>query len=158
MSIDILILFIDNPNLKPYNNTSKFIVEVNYLIENKIEDIQDRIKYLRENILNIKQIKMSLALGLKQGSLSDIERKKTKTVTDRVINDICREYSINENWLRYGNGDIYINDDSISLDDYARKQELNDLEIDIIKAYISLDHETRTKVLDKFKTVFNKHI
>lgn len=127
------------------------------MIENKLDNIQDRIKYLREHILNIKQSNMSVALGLKQGSLSDIERKKTKTVTDRVINDICRVYSINENWLRYGSGEIYIDEDSITLDDYARKHDLSSLELDIIKAYISLDSETRTKVLNKFKTVFNKH-
>lgn len=86
-------------------------------------DIHERIKYLREKVLKLKQSEMSLKIGLKQGSLSDIERKKTKTVTDRIIKDISREFNISENWLRTGKGEMFITSDTFSLDEQAKKEQ-----------------------------------
>jgi len=125
--------------------------------EINLTDIRDRIRYLREEILKIKQSDMSLRLGLKQGSLSDIERKKTKTVTDRVINDICREYSVNEAWLRYGQGEIFVQPETFSLDEYAKSKNLTPLELDIIKGYIELDSNIRQSLMSHFKAIFDKH-
>lgn len=121
-------------------------------------DISDRIKYLREDILKIKQADMSLKIGLKQGSFSDIERKKTKTVTDRVINDISRIYGVNTNWLKDGSGDIFIDKTTFDLDDYTKLQQLTPLEYDIIKGYLELDVEVRHKLMEHFKGVFLRHV
>lgn len=30
-----------------------------------------------------------------------------RNITDRIINDICREFNVSEDWLRYGKGDMY---------------------------------------------------
>lgn len=125
--------------------------------EINLTDIRDRIRYLREDVLKVKQGDMSLRLGLKQGSLSDIERKKTKKVTDRVINDICREYSVNENWLRYGQGEIFVQPDTFSLDEYAKSKKLTPLELDIIKGYIDLDSNVRQSLISHFKAIFDRH-
>lgn len=124
--------------------------------ENRLNDIPDRIKYLRR-VLNIKQQEMALKLNLQSGSLSDIERKKTKTVTYRVINDICREYSVNEEWLRYGQGEIFVRPDTFSLDEYAKKNNLTDLELDIIKGYMELDSNLRQSLMSHFKSIFDNH-
>lgn len=116
------------------------------MMENNLTDIRDRIKYLRENVLGIRQNEMSLKLGLKQGSLSDIERKKTKTVTDRVIADICREFSVNEEWLRYGRGNILIENDSTILSALSTKYNLNSLDEKIIESYLNLTSEQRKAI------------
>lgn len=126
-------------------------------MRNNLVDIADRIRYLREELLGIKQNEMSLRLNLKQGSLSDIERKKTKNVTDRVINDICREFSVNEEWLRHGTGEIFVQSEIFSLDEYAQKNKITPLELDIIKGYIELDSNTRHNLLNHFKAIFDKH-
>ena len=121
----------------------------------KCNSIHDRIKYLR-TILNIRQNEMALRLKIKQGSLSDIERKRIKTVTDRVINDVCREFSVNEIWLRTGEGEIFIEPSTFSLDEYAAIKNLTDLEIKIIKNYMDLSPNTREEILSKFKKLFEK--
>ena len=28
-----------------------------------------------------------------------------RNITDRIVNDVCREFNVNENWLRTGNGE-----------------------------------------------------
>lgn len=117
-------------------------------------DIHERIKYLREKVLKLKQSEMSLKIGLKQGSLSDIERRKTKTVTDRIIKDISREFNISENWLRTGKGEMFITSDTFSLDEQAKKNNLTDLEIAIMRSYINLDREIREKLMDELEMIF----
>ncbi|WP_225340935.1 helix-turn-helix domain-containing protein [Lysinibacillus capsici] len=117
-------------------------------------DIHERIKYLREKVLKLKQSEMSLKIGLKQGSLSDIERKKTKTVTDRIIKDISREFNISENWLRTGKGEMFITSETFSLDEQAKKNKLTDLEIAIMRSYMNLDREIREKLMDELEAIF----
>lgn len=117
-------------------------------------DIHERIKYLREKVLKLKQSEMSLKIGLKQGSLSDIERRKTKTVTDRIIKDISREFNISENWLRTGKGEMFNTSDTFSLDEQAKKNNLTDLEIAIMRSYMNLDREIREKLMDELEMIF----
>lgn len=124
------------------------------MILNRNLDIHERIKYLREKVLKLKQSEMSLKIGLKQGSLSDIERKKTKTVTDRIIKDISREFNISENWLRTGKGEMFITSETFSLDEQAKKNNLTDLEIAIIRSYMNLDREIREKLMDELEAIF----
>ncbi|MEY2373427.1 helix-turn-helix domain-containing protein [Lysinibacillus capsici] len=117
-------------------------------------EIHERIKYLREKVLKLKQSEMSLKIGLKQGSLSDIERKKTKTVTDRIIKDISREFNISESWLRTGKGEMFITSETFSLDEQAKKNKLTDLEIAIMRSYMNLDREIREKLMDELEAIF----
>ena len=121
--------------------------------KNNFNDIRDRIRYLREEILEIKQNEMSVRLGLKQGSLSDIERKKTKNVTDRVINDICREFSVNEDWLRYGTEPILIENDSTILDELASEYKLDSRDMKFFKTYLNLTPDQR-EALKEFSISF----
>lgn len=95
-----------------------------------------RIKKLRKS-LNLNQTEMGIRIGLTTGGISDIERGKTKIVTDRVIRDICREFNVNEEWLRTGEGEMFLQ--------LSRKDEL------ILWASTALGDETeefRTRFVD----------
>lgn len=65
-----------------------------------------RIKKIR-NILNLSQKDFAEKLGLKQNAISYMEKKGT-TVTEQNIKLICSQFNVNENWLRTGNGEIFI--------------------------------------------------
>ena len=62
--------------------------------------------------------KIRKALDLTQQKFADQLRVKRKTiglwecginaVTDQVINSICREFNVNETWLRTGEGEMFI--------------------------------------------------
>ncbi|SHG89581.1 helix-turn-helix domain-containing protein [Tepidibacter thalassicus] len=111
-------------------------------------DIHERIKYLRERVLNINQSEMSAKLGIRQGSLSDIERKRTKKVTDRIIKDICREFSVNEEWLRFGKGEMFIENDSTIISKLSTEYNLDSLDKKIIESYLKLGEEQRKVIKD----------
>lgn len=65
--------------------------------------IGERIKYLRSK-LNLSQEDFGKQINLTKFAISNYENGRTG-IPDRVIADICREYSVNELWLRTGQGD-----------------------------------------------------
>lgn len=65
--------------------------------------IGDRLNYLRENSLGISQEELGNRIGVSRFSISNYESGK-RNLTDRVISDICREFGVNEVWLRTGEG------------------------------------------------------
>lgn len=70
------------------------------------ERINERIKTIRED-RKLSQSEFADMLDLKRNSISLIELGK-RNPSDRTINDICREFSVNEHWLRTGEGEPYI--------------------------------------------------
>lgn len=69
--------------------------------------MNDRVRLLRKNTLKISQDEFARQIGISRSNLGNIETGAVK-LTDRVISDICREYNVNEIWLRTGEGDIFI--------------------------------------------------
>lgn len=68
--------------------------------------MNERIKTIRED-RNLSQSEFADMLDLKRNSISLIELGK-RNPSDRTINDICKEFSVNEHWLRTGEGEPYI--------------------------------------------------
>lgn len=66
----------------------------------------ERVKTIRKG-LNLTLEKFGSKVGLKKNSLSQIENG-VNSLTDQVALAICREFSVNEHWLRTGEGEPYI--------------------------------------------------
>lgn len=65
----------------------------------------ERIKAIRtESGLNIQQF--AQRIGITQPSVSTMENDKNG-VSNQTIAFICREFNINENWLRYEEGEMH---------------------------------------------------
>ena len=67
--------------------------------------MKNRIRELRKKVLGMTQKDFSARLGLSENFIWQIE-KGEREPSDRTISDICREFSISENWLRTGDGDM----------------------------------------------------
>lgn len=65
-----------------------------------------RIRELRKS-LNLSQKEFAEKIGLKQNAISYME-KSGATVTEQNIKTICSQFNVNENWLRTGNGKMFI--------------------------------------------------
>ncbi len=64
--------------------------------------IEDRILIIREK-LELSQEEFGERIGVTKSTISLLERK-LRNPSERVIRDICREFNINEEWLRNGVG------------------------------------------------------
>lgn len=65
-----------------------------------------RLKHIRKS-LGMTQDEFSKRLGLKRNTIATYETGRL-TPSDRTISDICREFSISEAWLRYGEGEMLV--------------------------------------------------
>lgn len=70
--------------------------------------IGERIRHLRKDDLLLTMEKFGERIGITTASLSNIENGKTNP-SDQTIRSICREFGVNELWLRYGDegGEMY---------------------------------------------------
>lgn len=68
--------------------------------------VNENIKILRENILNLSQDAFASALGLQRNTISLIENKK-RNPSERTVNDICSKFKINKIWLLEGIGEPF---------------------------------------------------
>lgn len=67
--------------------------------------MKDRIKSLRKS-LDMTQQEFADKIGLKRNSVASYEIGKNYPM-DTVIKSICREFNVNEEWLRTGEGEMF---------------------------------------------------
>ncbi len=114
-------------------------------------DIYERIKYLRKVNLKLNQEDFGNKIGISRSNVANIELGRIN-LTERVLTDICREFNINEEWLRNGTGEMFLKEDKYtSLDEYLKKYKISDFELDTIKAYLDIPEELRRPLIDSFK-------
>lgn len=64
--------------------------------------MKERLKKLRK-ALNLTQQQFADRIGIKRNSFANYETGRN-TPIDAIIVSICREFNVNEDWLRYGTG------------------------------------------------------
>ena len=67
--------------------------------------INTRIKEIRK-YFSLNQTEFGERIGIKQTSVAGYERG-ARIPIDAVIKSICREFNVNEDWLRTGNGEMF---------------------------------------------------
>ena len=68
--------------------------------------MKDRIKKIRKE-LDLTQQEFADRIGIARGNIAAYE-VGNNAPSDSVISLICREFSVNENWLRTGEGDMFM--------------------------------------------------
>lgn len=68
--------------------------------------MNERIKQIRKE-LNLTQEEFADKIGIKRGAISNYEIGRNIPI-DAVISLICREFDVNETWLRTGEGEMFI--------------------------------------------------
>lgn len=86
--------------------------------------MNERLKKLRK-ALDLTQQKFADALGVKRNTVGQWECG-INAITDQVITSICREFNVNEEWLRNGTGDMFLPTDRNADIAKLTKQLLNE--------------------------------
>lgn len=70
--------------------------------------MKNRIKAIRKHPdINLTQQEFADRLGVKRNTIAQYEIGRNEPI-DAVIFSICREFNVNEDWLRYGTGDMFV--------------------------------------------------
>lgn len=117
--------------------------------------MNNRLKSLRKH-LGFNQDEFSKKMKISRSHISSLENG-ARELTDRIIYDICREFSVNEAWLRTGEGEMFVQTQTFSLDEKAKQHGLSELETDIMRGYMELPIATRKELLQLFGSIYTKH-
>lgn len=122
-------------------------------------DISERIQEVRKN-LKLTQTEFGNALGVSRDVINNIENDRLANPSQKtsLYKLICREFNISEQWLFSGEGSMFASSAEFSLDDFARAHGATALELEIMKAYFSIDEELRKKVLQEFQKNFAQDV
>ena len=107
--------------------------------------MNERIKKLRKT-LDLTQQEFADRIGLKRNTIASYETRIDREPTGSAISLICREFNVNEEWLRNGTGEMFL---SISEDDEYTKAaasiaQNNDVEImSLLVEYWKLDDTSK---------------
>nr|DAF90762.1 MAG TPA: helix-turn-helix domain protein [Myoviridae sp. ctp7F23] len=107
--------------------------------------IGDRIKKIRREF-DLTQEAFASRIGSVQNTITGYESGR-RNPSAPIISLICREFGVNEQWLRDGIGDIYIPDPNNELEALAGKYKLSVADQMLIEKYINLKPEARKAVL-----------
>ena len=83
----------------------------------------DRIRHLRKNELDMTQQEFASRINISRSNIGNIETGEV-AATDRVILSICSEFNVNKDWLKYGEGDVFL--------PKTRRQTISDFMSDLI--------------------------
>lgn len=114
----------------------------------KIDTIGERLKSLRKDKLNLTQSEFAIRISLTQNSIAKFETG-IRTMSDRTISDICREFNVNEHWFRTGEGEIFAETDESILAQVKKEYNLDDLSLEVVTEFLTLDVADR-KVITNF--------
>ena len=68
--------------------------------------MNERIIELRKS-LNLSQTDFGKQIGISKSSVSDIEIGRI-SISERTIISICSKFNVNEEWLKNGNGNMFL--------------------------------------------------
>ena len=120
--------------------------------------MNERIKELRKTI-GITQQELADKLGLKRNTIATYDIGKA-IPSDRVISDLCNKYSVNEEWLRSGNGEMFKQpsdevghyvEDLLEYDGVGNP--FYDIIIEMMKKYQEMDEKSKLVIREYFKSV-----
>lgn len=113
--------------------------------------MNERLKKLR-TALGLSGEKFGEKIGLSRMAISNLENNKYN-ITEQTIISICREYNVNEKWLRTGEGEMFIETKESFLNNISKQYSLDDLDIKIIESYLNLSPDGREFIKNYIKSI-----
>lgn len=113
--------------------------------------MNERLKKLRK-ALDLTQQEFADRIGIKRNSFANYETGRN-TPIDAIIVSICKEFNVNENWLRTGEGEMFIelsySDEIAQFVGQLMTEEDDSFKKRLISGLATLD-ENGWKVLEEF--------
>jgi transcriptional regulator with XRE-family HTH domain len=108
--------------------------------------IGERIKEVRK-ALGINQTDFAARLGSVQNTITGYETGR-RVPSNQVIASICREFRVNEEWLRTGAGEMFVPSPASIVDELAEEYHLCPEAQAMVEKFITLDPEAQLAVFD----------
>ena len=115
--------------------------------------MKDRLKKLRLE-LGLSGEKFGENLGLTKMAISKMENGRTN-ITEQTIKLICSAYNVNEEWLRNGSGEMFVESSDSLIEKIVSEFPLDKLSQTILRTYIELEPKEREVFNHVMKIIAN---
>lgn len=116
--------------------------------------MNDRIKEVRQ-YFKLTLEEFGRRIGMTKSGLSKVERGENGT-TEQTITSICREFNVNEEWLRTGAGSMLDDSKPSILARLAEEKQLTPREQAIVSAFIDLPPQDRAAIMRYMDSLVEK--
>lgn len=113
--------------------------------------MKERIKKIRKE-LDLTQQKFADKLGVKRNTIAMYEMGRTFP-SEQTIKSICREFNVNEEWLRNGTGEMFKAAPTDVLDQLAYKYHLSEADYVMVEKFVNMRPESRRAIFDYMQEV-----
>lgn len=108
--------------------------------------MKERIRKIRRD-LDLTQQEFADRIGIKRNTVANYETGRNEPV-DSVVSLICREFHVNEEWLRNGIGEMFTQDSEDELQALTEKYSLSAADRILIEKFVGLKADTRSAILN----------
>lgn len=108
--------------------------------------METRIKKIRKE-LDLTQQEFAERIGVKRNTVATYEMGRS-TPSDSALSLICREFNVNEEWLRSGTGEMFKASPTEVLDALAEEYGLTHGDYVLVEKFVNLKAEKRAAVVD----------
>lgn len=116
--------------------------------------MKDRIREVREHF-GLSMEKFGSRIGIGKASISLLESGKNNPSV-QTVSLICREFGVNEHWLRTGEGEMFEQTRETVLDKLCAEYDLGAEHRAIVEGFLDLSPQDRDVVLKYFHNVFSR--
>ena len=116
--------------------------------------MKDRLREVREHF-GLSMEKFGSRIGIGKASISLLESGKNNPSV-QTITLICREFGVNEQWLRTGEGEMFEQTRASVLDRLSTEYDLSREQRSVIEAFLDLDPQERDVILKYVHNVFDR--
>jgi len=109
-------------------------------------EIKERLKKIR-NSLHLTQQEFADRLGIKRNTVATYETGKSNP-SDSAVVLICREFNVNEEWLRTGKGEMFTPKPTNILEQLVFKYQLSNSAYIMIEKFLALRPEIQNGIYD----------
>lgn len=116
--------------------------------------MEERLKELRE-FLDLNQREFSAKINVGQSTLAMFETGQ-RALRDIHISQICSAFNVNEEWLRYGKGEMFKTEDDLYEALINAIGQIDELDRKIIIEYLKLPREHKQVFKDFFRSIIKE--
>lgn len=107
--------------------------------------MNERMKELRKS-LKLTQEEFAARIGVKRSTIGNYELNRNEP-TDSVVALVCREFRVNEQWLRTGEGDMFLPEDTDEIDAITRRYHLGPNATAAVRMFAELPKDKQDVIL-----------
>ena len=116
--------------------------------------MNERIKEVRQ-YFKLTNEEFGRRIGMTKSGLSKVERGENGT-TEQTMTSICREFNVNEEWLRTGTGTMLDDSKPSILARLSEEKQLTPREQAIVSAFIDLPPQDRAAIMRYMDSLVEK--